>query len=210
MTEEYDLTPHRKIEELENELEQIKKHPFGSASEGKHLLDAILMLNDSINSLIEVFKESAEKLGSDEQPESVDSKNEDVGKKIDELVEQNKDIAEALVSLADELKEHKETESRPQAKPVATPKQQQSYPTGQAQFVPGPPLRPQQQSMPRGMPPGSLDQSFPPLDSGLPDMPDFGDDLGMPSFDEPSKPGIYETASPPAPPKKKSLFSFKK
>jgi len=190
MTEEYELTPQGKLHELEKDLNELKKHPLGSTSTGKNLLYAIETLNENITRLIDIFKESAETLGSATAADSGDSH---VSGKIDELIDQNKEIAEALITLADEIKEHKKAFTG--MPDIATPAPVPTVPTmpGTLQAMPTPGALPT-----AGPPP------FPGLDSSMPPMPDFGADLGS-DLGMPGSP----TAGPPPPPekkKKKGLF----
>ncbi len=183
MDEEYELTPHKKIMELEKELDYIKKHPIGSSSAGKNLVAAIETLNENIVSLIEIFREAGAGLNSSGEQPSDDL----MGKKIDNLVGQNKEIAEALVSLADELKEHKETVSDLQS----TVSNQE------------PPKMTPPEPMPQ---PNFPEQPAFPQDQGMPPMPDLGADINMP----PAGGDMGSDMPPvPPPPKKKGLFGNK-
>ena len=188
MVEEYELTPQGKLYELEKELNELKKHPLGSTSAGKNLLYAVETLNENITRLIDIFKESAENLGSASAADSGDSQ---VSGKIDELIDQNKEIAEALITLADEIKEHKKAFTSMPDMAAPTP-----LPTVSA--MPGTP-----QAMPAlGALPTAGPPPFPGLDSSMPPMPDFGADLGSDFGSDLGMPGS-PTAGPPLPPEKK-------
>ena len=179
MVEEYDLTPHKKLEKLEKEVEHIKKYPIGSSSTGKNLLNAIESLNENINKLIDVFNEAAARMS--QEGEEIEESSE-AHNKIDMLADQNKEIAEAVVSLADEMKKHREVPAAPKPEPIAKPA---------GPLRPGPPMMPS-----TGVPAG-----LPPLNASIPPMPDFGPDLNAPP----------ELESAPKPEKKKGgFFSFKK
>lgn len=238
MEEEYELTPHSRLDALEKEVDQLKKHPIGSTKSGQNLLSAIETLNDSINRLIDIFKESAASMS---PSEDLETPNNSVNKKIDELVNQNKEIAEALVNLADELNSHKEAVSDLHDKFDSNVSKMSMPPPVQTQ-MPAPMSRSQTQyssmpsmpsmssvSMPSmgnmpayaqnppsgppsmtPMPKDDFDFGSGSFDSGFPDMPDFGKDLEMPGQSQSM--GMPSAPPPPpsAPPRKKGMFGFGK
>jgi len=115
--EEYELTPHKQLEELRAEVEKLKKNPFTESGSSKNLLEAMDRLSKSINNLIELFRTASE----DVQTREV-SEESGMGKKIDQLAEENKKIAEGIVSLAEIMKRSNPPQPPSISPPPFTPK----------------------------------------------------------------------------------------
>jgi len=100
---EYELLPREEVEMLKKEVERLKKHPFGELKEGETLLEAINNLNNSINKLIDIFTKAEADLSKDysERHPMDDLKT---------IREQNEQIAQGLVAVADMIKDMKEEE----------------------------------------------------------------------------------------------------
>ena len=99
--EEYELLPRHEIEALKKEIERLKKHPFGETKEGETLLEAINNLNDNIKRLIDIFTKTSADL---KKNYGDTSPLED----IKEIKNQNEQIAQGIVAVADMMKELKE------------------------------------------------------------------------------------------------------
>lgn len=108
--EEYELTPHKMLEELRSEVEKLKKNPYADSGSSKSLLEAMDKLRESINELIEIFKSAHDDMIQNEGSDS------GLGKKVDRLAEENKKIAHGIVSLAEMIKRDK-----PAAPPISPP-----------------------------------------------------------------------------------------
>jgi DNA repair ATPase RecN len=102
--EDYEIIPHKEIIELKKEIDHLKRNPLGRGKSAEHLLDSINDLSNNISNLIKVFKEATNILKEDKSNKQVDN---NINSKIEVLFDQNKEIAEALVSLADMIKEEK-------------------------------------------------------------------------------------------------------
>ena len=100
--DEYELLPREEVENLKREVERLKKEPFGSLKEGETLLEAINHLNNNIRRLIDIFSKV--------EADLVKEYNE--GNTADDLKtirEQNEEIAQGIVAVADMVKEMKES-----------------------------------------------------------------------------------------------------
>lgn len=114
-TEEYELTPHKELEELKAQVERLKKNPFGSKNSSKDLLVSMDNLTSSIKELIEIFRIASQDVKQEEEEESsINEKIEPITKKVDEVLDQNKQIAEGIVSVADTLKQKSSTQLPPE------------------------------------------------------------------------------------------------
>lgn len=174
--DEYEIIPHKEILELKKEIEFLKKNPLGKSKSSENLLDSINALNNNIDNLITVFKDATKEL-KDEKPQTNDTQ---VNKKIEELFDQNREIAEAIVSLADMIKENK--------KPAFEEKNQ--FPMQSPNFEP-----------PR--------QSFPPPQLNYPKQtPPPGNPNQMPNFNNPNIPPPPGMDLPPPPKNKNNEFPF--
>ena len=103
--EEYTLIPEKEVAKLKKEVEDIKKNPIGKTKQGKELLESITELNDNIRTLAEIFEEAGKQFKNEAKAIEIEEKIEPVNQKVELLVEQNKKIANAIVSLADMIKE---------------------------------------------------------------------------------------------------------
>lgn len=181
---EYELLPKEEVENLKKEIERLKKNPLGTLPEGENLLDAINNLNTNINKLIDIFT----KAEADLVKEYADSNPAD---DIRAIKEQNEQIAEGLVSVADMIKDVKE-EKQPISPGPKMPMPGPSVSAPAPDFFPG--------AQPRPMP-GPQAQPLPSLGPAPPEASPFG----LPPGPVPELPPLNE----PLPNKKKGLFSRK-
>ena len=139
-------------------LENLKK-----PSSRQDLQASIDGLNQSINSLIGLFKEAAESLKIEEKEASlVASKIDPLFEKLDMIIEQNKKIARGIVAVADMIDERlpklKGPEKpmpmpeRPMFPPLSSPPPFSAPPPSPM----GPPLHPMSMPAPPGMRPMPL------------------------------------------------------
>ena len=184
--DEYEIIPHKEIIELKKEIELLKKNPLGKNKSSEHLLDAVNDLSNNITNLINVFKEATNAL----KHEKAETKTDEVNKKIESLFDQNKEIAGALVSLAEMIKEQKseksslkeemerfmknQEETKPSFQPEEKPRvpQQPNFPQ-QPQFSSNPSFPPPNDFMskPRQDPPPGSPNEMPNLSQGMPPPP---------------------------------------
>ncbi len=98
--EEYELLPRHEVEMLKKEIEHLKKNPFGELREGEDLLEAVNNLNHSVNKLISIFNKADEDMA--RYYSEVNPLEEMKG-----IKEQNEQIAEGIVAVADMVKDLK-------------------------------------------------------------------------------------------------------
>ena len=85
---DYDLVPHEKIRELEQEVEILKKHPVGSSPAGLELTHSVEKLTRKIDELVSLFKDAADQMKLEEKDSEVFSKRlEPMMDKLDALID---------------------------------------------------------------------------------------------------------------------------
>lgn len=171
--EEYELLPHKEIVELKEELRRMKSIPTGA---GKEV--ALGDLAAKIDKLLNIFTDAMHQMKVEEGGLGFQEKMKPFNDKMNKILEQNSEIAEGIVALADILNEVKATvEEKLKAPRLGIPKSRFSGPSPMGIGpVPGmPPIG--------GAPPGAP----PPVPPPRPGAPG-----GVPSI--------------PPPPKKKGLF----
>jgi len=95
--EPYDMLPHREIVELKKQIKDLK-----SGSGKKHspdLLNSMSTLVRIMDSMLSLFTKTAEELKNEDNQGSGDLNV--VNSKLDEIMEQNKTIAEGMVAVSD-------------------------------------------------------------------------------------------------------------
>lgn len=233
--EEYELMPHRTISELKHELEILKKK-VGSQEEisSKEVQQSIKKLNDNINKLLLLFQEAAETMEKEEAEPGVKELIGPLVQRIDRIEDENKKIAEAILAVADMVKDVKEGEKKieeelpkieeiqkqapppPPSRPAPSPRP--ALPPGQ-QPAPGPgpvhnpPKRegPEKSSSIPYMPQSPQPRPIPPAPSSMPPRRGAGPSgTGMPPYPRPASSG--PSPLPPMPElkpesKKKGFFS---
>lgn len=168
-TEDYELLPKQEVDNLKKELERLKKHPFGDLSEGKDILEAVNNLNSSIKKLIDIFTKAEADLAKEygeQSPAGV----------LNDIKDQNEQIAQGLVAVADMVKEMKD-ENVPMAPGSRIPiMQPRRGPESYNMQSSGPSPYPQQDF---GVPPPP--QPFPGLGEqgsfSMPEAPPFNDEI---------------------------------
>ena len=137
--EEYELLPHKEIEELRGELHKLKEFEITPT---KKLKVGLVELNIKLEKMLKIFDEAREEIKLEEGGLSFHEKMKPMVEKMNKILEQNSEIAEGIVAIADLVKDLKEglEEKGITARPAITPE-----PLGAPRPAPaGPP----------GMPPG--------------------------------------------------------
>jgi len=99
--EDYELLPRRQVEHLRKELDNLKANPFVKSHQGDKLFVSVNKLTDSVDKLYSLFENVNEEIVQD-----FENKNEDSDDKLQAIIEQNRHIAEGILSMADKLAEH--------------------------------------------------------------------------------------------------------
>ena len=105
--EPYEIMPYKEIVELRKQIQDLKSK--GSDTGSKQLIDSMSKLTEQMNSMVGLFKTAAEEMRLEEKDDHfVAKKIEPLVDKLNEIVEQNKIIAEGMVAVADMIKEYME------------------------------------------------------------------------------------------------------
>jgi len=158
--EEYELLPHKEIEELKEELTKLKEFEIAPS---KRLQVSLLELNTKLDKLITIFEDATHELRIEEGGISFTEKMKPVLEKMNKILEQNSEIASGILTLADMVKEMKEgkttyepkyeTKYEPKYEEIPTPSMP-TIPTPPSMDMPIPPPPRMPQRMPPGVPPG--------------------------------------------------------
>jgi len=201
--DEYELIPRNKIQDLQKQVEALKKSPLAGAPSGNELAQSMNKLSTHLESLLGLFKEASEEMKKEERDsESVVKKLDPLMEKLDMVVEQNKKIAKAILTISDMVRELQE---QPSARPAIP--------------LPSGPLPPPPRG---GMTYGAMGMPItgpsipPPPGAGFEDMPlpepmPSGMRGGFPSMGMGPQPGQGTPEIPPPPgsmgqPKRRGLF----
>jgi hypothetical protein len=122
---EDELLPHKEIEELKDELRKLKEFEITPT---KKLRISLIELNKKLDKLLNIFDEARHEIRTEEIGLGFKEKMKPVIEKMDRMLEQQADIAEGMVALADIVKgrkEEPEEEEEPSLGPpvsrIATP-----------------------------------------------------------------------------------------
>ena len=103
--DEYELMPRRDIDELKGELRKLKEFEITPT---KKLHVSINELNAKIDKLIAIFEDAQRSVRSEEGGLGFAEKMKPLADKMNKILEQNADIAEGILSLADMITAMKE------------------------------------------------------------------------------------------------------
>ncbi len=186
---EDDFMPHKAIEEAKKNIELLKKKAGAKKVSSTNLLRSINKLSANMDSLSELFKTATEEMKKEEAAE--EELTEEIiplSKKINMIEDENKKIAQGILTVADMIKELKDKIERQM--PAAMP----SRPIPQPRIMPGQmPAKPMPapEIRPGAMPPRH-ELRFGPAPRKEP---------GAPYPEMPSIPPAFQKPIPPTPPK---------
>ncbi len=103
--EEYELLPHKEIEELREELHKLKEFEITPT---KKLKVGLVELNTKLDKMLNIFDEAREEIKLEEGGLSFHEKMKPMVEKMNKILEQNSEIAEGIVAIADLVKDLKE------------------------------------------------------------------------------------------------------
>lgn len=170
--EPYDLMPHRELEELKKQVAELKaKHNKSSSQE---VVNSLNQLTRSMDAMLMLFTEAAKNVKAEEKEES------NIAYRLAEIVDQNKTIAEGMVTVSDMVKDFIEKQGH---RPLSAPRPAPSPKFPPSGFQTPQPLEPDFQN--------------PPSFSPQPNEPRPQGPVAMPTI---PFPGLEEK------PKKKGLF----
>ena len=210
---EGDLVQYKDISELKKELDGMKGRKDIPT---RDLYDAVQKLTQTVTSILDIFSAATEQMKLEEHEfESESRKHEMIISKLDKLIDQNKTIAEGMVSIVEMVKEkivepvrEKQDMSMPKEESLFKPAQAMPFMRAQQEWQPRP--EPVQRTQPMMAPPQMATSSMPspmPSDFGM-QMPPMKPEPypELPDLDFPEEPLNLEEE-----PKKKGLFGmFKK
>src|ERR1041385_8985686 len=104
--DEYELLPHREIEDLKAELAKLKEFEIAPS---KKLHVSLLELNTKLDKVITIFEDASHDLRVEEGGLSFAEKMKPLLEKMNKILEQNSEIAQGILALADMVKEVKES-----------------------------------------------------------------------------------------------------
>jgi len=208
----YEIMPYEEISALKKEIAELKSR---SNSSSQDLLGSIATLTKSMNDMLQLFTAAAEEMKLEEKTESgLAGKVEPIMDRLDEIIEQNKTIADGMVAIADMVKDTKEKKAREAREEREKPVNRQmprepilpEYHPGQRRQS----MQPSQNEMPElEMPPFPDEEELPPLGPLPPEGPMS---MEMPSWPEPNMPAGPLAGGPMPPPlpeekpRKRGLF----
>lgn len=123
--EEYEIMPHRTIENIKKELEELKlKAASKEAVSNEEFKKSLDNLSVSINGLMNLFKQATEEMKVEEETDQ--ELKEKIGpliKKMENLEAENKSIAKAILAVADLVEERVPKQApQPRMRPIPPPK----------------------------------------------------------------------------------------
>ena len=102
-TEEYELMPHKDVLELRDELRKLKMHP-----NEKTLQLSMVELASKVDKLADIFEEAMHEIRIEEGGLTFQDKMKPLIDRMDKILEQNSQIAEGVVAIADMVNELKD------------------------------------------------------------------------------------------------------
>ncbi len=103
--DEYELLPHKEIEDLKDELAKLKEFEIAPS---KKLQVSLLELNTKLDKLLTIFEDATHEMNVEEGGLSFTEKMRPLLEKMNKILEQNSEIASGILALADMVKELKE------------------------------------------------------------------------------------------------------
>ncbi len=97
-SDEYELVPSKEVQELKDELRRLKDYPISPTKQLHSKLDDVAQKSDK---LITIFEEAAHQLKVEEGGLTYEEKLKPLLAKMNKILEQNSEIAEGIVALAD-------------------------------------------------------------------------------------------------------------
>src|SRR3989304_8180869 len=101
--EDYELMPHKDVLELRDELRKLKMHP-----NEKTLQLSMVELASKVDKLADIFEEAMHEIRLEEAGLTFQDKMKPLIDRMEKILEQNSQIAEGVVAIADMVSELKE------------------------------------------------------------------------------------------------------
>jgi hypothetical protein len=101
--EPYEIMPYSEVAELKKQLKVLQEK---KTNEGEQLINSMTTLTRSMDSMLQLFKTAVDEMKIEEHEETALTENlKPLMDRLDEIVEQNKIIAEGMVAISDLIKE---------------------------------------------------------------------------------------------------------
>ncbi len=100
--EEYELLPHKEVVELKEQLEKLKTFEVAPT---KKLTVNLVELNTKLEKLLAIFDEASKQITVEEGGLTFQDRMKPMLEKMNKILEQNSEIAEGIVAVADMVKE---------------------------------------------------------------------------------------------------------
>ncbi len=204
--EPYGVMPYSELSDLKRHMKKIESK---DDVDSKELLQAVTGLTKHMDSMLHLFKTAADEMRLEEEEEKALSKQiRPLMDKIDEIIEQNKIIAEGMVALSDIVKER-----MPENKNTQPPGFNRTSPSEDQAPKFSPRNDSQNQEMPSfqkpsPFPPPPNQSSFPPPNQSSRAQPPPSQPVFPPSQQGPND-SFMSDMPPPPQVKKKGLFGKK-
>ncbi|RMD58018.1 hypothetical protein D6825_02240 [Candidatus Woesearchaeota archaeon] len=119
-TDEYELLPHKEIEELKEELAKLKEFEIAPS---KKLHVSLIEVNKKLDKLITIFEDAAHEMRVEEGGLRFKEKFEPILERMNKILEQNSEIAQGILAIADMLRESRGEEAQmpPGLPPIPEP-----------------------------------------------------------------------------------------
>lgn len=169
--DEYELLPHREIEDLKEELAKLKEFEIAPS---KRLQVGLLELNTKLDKLTTIFEDATHEMRIEEGGLSFTEKMKPLLEKMNKILEQNSEIASGILALADMVKELKEGQTSRTEEPEEVPMPAQMRPMPSMPQMQMPPPPQPMSAAARGLPnapPGPYPPGVAPGGLPLPPMP---------------------------------------
>ncbi len=154
--EDYEILPQKEIQELKEELRKLKEFEI---TPSKKMQVSLVEVNNKLDKLLSIFEEAMTALQVEEGGLSFKEKMRPVVEKMNKVLEQNSEIAQGIVAVADLVKDLREDMGK------GVPIREQFSPEP---LMPEPKFTPPQFPPPSAQPPAGMPRMPPP---GLPPPP---------------------------------------
>ena len=111
----------KQLSDIKKQVDKLKQSTPITSNSIQRITESVDQLTHSVNSMIGLFKEAGEEIRFEEKEKDiVEERLIPLEVKVDKLIEQNKQIAEGIVVLADMLKSREQAHLIKPAKPIVS------------------------------------------------------------------------------------------
>lgn len=129
--EDYELVPAKRVQELQEQLDALKRNPLGSMQSGTDMISSMNKLSRSMDEMLSLFRDAAMQMQAEEKESPASGRKlEPMMEKLDAIIDQNHKIAKGILALADMIKEQSRHQKHPFQQP---PPRISMYPNPPAQ-----------------------------------------------------------------------------